>query len=251
MKNSNQTRKDARQCVSTPVLDVKKCQAVLTTNTERSVSMQTAGNDLIRLAETAGIDEAVAEALRHYIADCNSEVKQLHENRRAFTDFLASLQKRFTSLENAIDPKKAESPAYRCGEILRNHLAKKAEEARREAERLQRNFEMSERRVAKMTDAEKRAEAASRATARRTAGLARLQSEAVEMELIPEAVEIDGYIEILKFWWENKGKALGDDELRRVFHPMLMYAKQQARKGVRIDAPGVVYREIPVVGKAA
>ena len=132
---------------------------------------------------------------------------------------------KLVALENAIDPKKTDSPAYNCNVVLKQYLRSVAEKARAEAVRLQKNYEMSQKRISKITDEKKKAEAYNRAAERRTSGLASLQLNAVEMELIPEALTVDGYVELFKFWWENVGKGLPDADLRRIMHPMLMFAK--------------------------
>ena len=42
-----------------------------------------------------------------------------------------------------------------------------------------------------------------------------------------------------------------DDELRKTFHPILMYAKAQARKGILVDSPHVSYLAEPKRKKTA
>ena len=226
-------------------LDINSFETVLNENAEKSVATKTAGEKLFVQAETFGVNENLAEEIRAYISECSSTVRMMHENRRPFTDALTKLQKQLVSLENAIDPKKTDSPAYNCNVVLKQYLRSVAEKARAEAARLQKNYEMSQKRISKITDEKKKAEAYNRAAERRTSGLASLQLNSVEMELIPEALTVDGYVELFKFWWENVGKGLPDADLRRIMHPMLMFAKQQARKGVRIDSPSVEYKEEP------
>lgn len=69
-------------------------------------------------------------------------------------------------------------------------------------------------------------------------------------ELIRRA-EHEGYMVLLAFWWENRGKGMPDDELRKTFHPILMYAKAQARKGILVDSPHVSYLAEPKRKKTA
>lgn len=226
-------------------LDINSFETVLNENAEKSVATKTAGEKLFVQAETFGVNENLAEEIRAYISECSGAVRTMHEKRRPFTDALTKLQKQLVALENAIDPKKTDSPAYNCNVVLKQYLRSVAEKARAEAVRLQKNYEMSQKRISKITDEKKKAEAYNRAAERRTSGLASLQLNAVEMELIPEALTVDGYVELFKFWWENVGKGLPDADLRRIMHPMLMFAKQQARKGVRIDSPCVEYKEEP------
>ena len=226
-------------------LNLNSFETVLNENAGKSVAVKTTGEKLFVQAETFGMNENLAEEIRTYISECSSTVRTMHEKRRPFTDALTKLQKQLVALENAIDPKKTDSPAYNCNVVLKQYLRSVAEKARAEAARLQKNYEMSQKRISKITDEKKKAEAYNRAAERRTSGLASLQLNAVEMELIPEALTVDGYVELFKFWWENVGKGLPDADLRRIMHPMLMFAKQQARKGVRIDSPCVEYKEEP------
>ena len=226
-------------------IDINSFETVLNENAGKSVATKTTGEKLFAQAETYGMNENLAEEIRTYIAECSGAVRTMHEKRRPFTDALTKLQKQLVSLENAIDPKKTDSPAYNCNVVLKQYLRSVAEKARAEAARLQKNYEMSQKRISKITDEKKKAEAYNRAAERRTSGLASLQLNAVEMELIPEVMTVDGYVELFKFWWENVGKGLPDADLRRIMHPMLMFAKQQARKGVRIDSPCVEYKEEP------
>ena len=226
-------------------LNLNSFETVLNENAGKSVAVKTTGEKLFVQAETFGMNENLAEEIRTYISECSSTVRTMHEKRRPFTDTLTKLQKQLVALENAIDPKKTNSPAYNCNVVLKQYLRSVAEKARAEAARLQKNYEMSQKRISKITDEKKKAEAYNRAAERRTSGFASLQLNAVEMELIPEALTVDGYVELFKFWWENVGKGLPDADLRRIMHPMLMFAKQQARKGVRIDSPCVEYKEEP------
>ncbi len=226
-------------------LNLNSFETVLNENAGKSVAVKTTGEKLFVQAETYGMNENLADEIRTYISECSSTVRTMHEKRRPFTDALTKLQKQLVALENAIDPKKSESPAYNCNQLLKQYLKSVAEKARAEAARFQKNYEMSQKRIGKITDEKKKAEAYNRAAERRTSGLASLQLNAVEMELIPEVMTVDGYVELFKFWWENVGKGLPDADLRRIMHPMLMFAKQQARKGVRIDSPCVEYKEEP------
>ena len=226
-------------------LEIQSCETVLAENAGKSINVKNTGEELLKQAEASGVNENLADEIRNYIIECSGAVRLMHENRRPITDALTKLQKQLVSLENAIDPKKSESPAYNCNQLLKQYLKSVAEQARAEAARLQKNYEMSQKRIGKITDEKKKAEAYNRAAERRSAGLASLQLKAVQMELVPEALTNEGYVELFKFWWENVGKGLPDADLRRIMHPMLMFAKQQARKGVRIDSPCVEYKEEP------
>ena len=151
-------------------IDINSFETVLNENAGKSVAIKTTGEKLFVQAETYGMNENLAEEIRTYISECSSTVRMMHEKRRPFTDApftdaLTKLQKQLVALENAIDPKKSESPAYNCNLLLKQYLKSVAEKARAEAARLQKNYEMSQKRIGKITDEKKKAEAYNRAIA--------------------------------------------------------------------------------------
>lgn len=100
--------------IQTPSME--KCAIALNQNAENSVRFIRFGQELIRRAEHEGMDEGMADEIRSYNSQCASQIKAMHEMRRPFTEILADLQKRFVSLENAIDPRKPGTPAHTCGQ---------------------------------------------------------------------------------------------------------------------------------------
>ncbi len=56
-----------------------------------------------------------------------------------------------------------------------------------------------------------------------------------------------GFIELFKFWWEQKGQYLPQDDMERFFKLPLTFARQQAQKGVFIDSQYVEYQEEPLL----
>ena len=221
--------------------------AALEGNAEKSVRYKMYGLDLIANAKTGTITECLAKELTSYVDQCGSLVKTLHEKRRPFTDQLVAIQKQFVAVENAIDPKKPGSPAYQCGMLLDAYFQERLDEITRQRERLEMNHQRTMRRIQSRTDLteEARRAAIERADNRRVVGQQNLDMRSIDAELLPRAFTPNGYIELFKFWWENVGKGLPDEELRRVFHPMLQYAKRQARADVRIDSPDVTYVPTP------
>lgn len=115
------------------------------------------------------------------------------------------------------------------------------------------NFQRTEKRVAGRDDLDEaqKAVALSRAGSRLQAGCATLRMNAIATELEPVVTEPEGYIDLLRFWWQELGRNLSDDDLERIFRPMLSYAKKQARKGVKVDSVYVSYLPEPKIGKVA
>ena len=230
--------------IQTPSME--KCAIALNQNAENSVRFIRFGQELIRRAEHEGMDEGMADEIRSYNSQCASQIKAMHEMRRPFTEILADLQKRFVSLENAIDPRKPGTPAHTCGQYLDSFLRKQMDEALKQRERLEKNLRQTKRRIEGRQDIseEEKRTALERADKRRLLGERDLSLREIDSE--PE-----GYMVLLAFWWENRGKGMPDDELRKTFHPILMYAKAQARKGILVDSPHVSYLAEPKRKKTA
>ena len=53
----------------------------------------------------------------------------------------------------------------------------------------------------------------------------------IATELVPVVTEPDGYIDLLRFWWQEFGRNPPDSDLERIFRPMLSYAKNRRAKG--------------------
>ena len=249
MKN-NET-KQKTMLIQTPSME--KCAIALNQNAENSVRFIRFGQELIRRAEHEGMDEGMADEIRSYNSQCASQIKAMHELRRPFTEILADQQKRFVSLENAIDPRKPGTPAHTCGQYLDSFLRDQMDEAFKQRERLEKNLRQTQRRIEGRQDLseEEKRTALERADKRRLLGERDLSLRAIDSELIPEPLSPEGYMVLLAFWWENRGKGMPDDELRKTFHPILMYAKAQARKGILVDSPHVSYLAEPKRKKTA
>ena len=213
-------------------------EETLVKNQQVSQDCQAAGSALWRRIEQNGVNEIAAD-----------EVQQMMAARKPFTDRLRAVCAQFTALENAIDPKKNTSPAYRCHRALAEYLKSKRVAAETTRKQLEENLVRSQKRAEsrKGWNEVQRQAALSRAEERYTEGLRSLAQQTVEVELIPRPTSPEGYIELFKFWWENVGQNLSADDLDRIFHPMLMYAKKQAAKGVFIHNEFINYMEEPKV----
>lgn len=224
-------------------------EEMLVKNQQVSQDCQAAGCALWRRIEQNGVDEIAADEVRAYLFRAANEVQQMMAARKPFTDRLRAVCAQFTALENAIDPKKNTSPAYRCHRALTAYLKSKRAEAETERKRLEENLVRSQKRAESRRgwNETQRQAALSRAEERYAEGIRSLSQQTVEVELIPRPAAPEGYVELFKFWWENVGCNLSTDDLDRIFHPMLMYAKKQAAKGVFIKDCNVNYVEEPKV----
>ena len=200
--------------IQTPSME--KCAIALNQNAENSVRFIRFGQELIRRAEHEGMDEGMADEIRSYNSQCASQIKAMHEMRRPFTEILADLQKRFVSLENAIDPRKPGTPAHTCGQYLDSFLRKQMDEALKQRERLEKNLRQTKRRIEGRQDLseEEKRTALERADKRRLLGERDLSLREIDSELIPEPLS-------------------------------------QARKGILVDSPHVSYLAEPKRKKTA
>lgn len=112
---------------------------------------------------------------------------------------------------------------------------------------MQANYQRTEKRIATredLDDAQKQA-ALQRAESRLLDGRVALKMSEIATEKAPVVTEPEGYIVLLRFWWQEVGSNLPDSDLERIFRPMISYAKKQARKGVIIESEYIDYQDVP------
>lgn len=232
-----------------PNLSTENCVLTLEANAKISVAVAATGKHLVKRIVSEGMDEAAAASCSDYIAACSGEVKRLNIGRKPFTTMLTEIQKKFVKIEKDIDPNVPGSPAYEIAGLLKNYKLKQLEEAEEAARRLEKNRLLTEKRVlgrGDLTDGQKEA-ALKRANERLQKGQAELAIGQIETDLIPIVTAPDGYIDLLRHWWEEVGRHLPESDLGRIFHPMISYAKKQARKGILIDSDNISYVAEPKI----
>ena len=69
----------------------------------------------------------------------------------------------------------------------------------------------------------------------------------IQIQKLPVPNDPLGFIELFKFWWEQKGQYLPQDDMERFFKLPLTFARQQAQKGVFIDSQYIEYQEEPLL----
>ena len=233
------------------IFSLANCERILTNNTDKSLCLKNFGEDLIRQVRKDDWSEKTTLKIREYLDNCYTSVNTMRESRRPFTSRLGEIHKRFVAQENAIDPEKPGTPAFVCKQILAERLRLEDERiaderSRNERARL-RAIERIER-DGKLTD-EARAEAIERNNLRYAKRARKIDDATPEIELVPRPTTREGYVELFKFWWQEVGQGLTEAELERVFHPMLMFAKRQARKNILIDNELVAYDRQPILRK--
>lgn len=227
---------------------VQKGVGILSENAKQSLACKSEGHRLIdRINHEGGVNETLALEIESYLSHCRSILSTMGNTRKPFTKQLTEVQKLFVSLENEIDPTKKDSPANELADRLSAWKLARIRKAEKEEQRLMANFQRTEKRLAgreDLNDAQK-ATALSRAENRLQSGCAILKMNAIATELMPVATEPEGYIDLLRLWWQEIGRNLPDSDLQRIFRPMLSYARKQARKNILIDSVYVEYRPVP------
>ncbi|WP_139317740.1 hypothetical protein [Parabacteroides timonensis] len=230
------------------IVAVQNGVGILSENANRSLACKTDGLQLIsRIDHEGGMNETLATETESYLSQCRSTLSGMNTARKPFTQQLTDVQKLFVSLENEIDPTKKDSPANELAGRLNAWKLAQIREAEKEEQRLVANFQRTEKRVAGRDDLDEaqKAVALSRAGSRLQAGCAILKMNAIATELEPIVTEPEGYIDLLRLWWQEIGRNLPDSDLQRIFRPMLSYARKQARKNILIDSVYVEYRPVP------
>ncbi|WP_455639428.1 hypothetical protein [Parabacteroides sp.] len=233
---------------------VENGAGVLQQNANQSLDCATEGRQLLqRLHKEGGMTESLATETRDYVARCNAVMLCMNGARKPFTQRLTEFQKQFVAQENAIDPTKKGSPAYELTALLNAWLMAKKRDSEAKEDRLHANFQRTEKRIAGRDDLsrEQKEAALNRAEGRLRTGRVALRMNEIATDLIPVATDPEGYIDLLRFWWQEIGRNLPDSDLERIFRPMCSYARKQARKGVIVDSVYVEYREVPKGGQAA
>lgn len=236
------------------IVAVQNGVGILSENANRSLACKTGGLQLIgRIDQEGGMNETLATETEGYLSQCRSTLSGMNNARKPFTGQLTDVQKLFVSLENEIDPTKKDSPAYELADRLTAWKLAQIREAEKAEQRLAANFQRTEKRLAGRDDLDEtqRAAALSRAGSRLQAGRVALKMNEIATELSPVVTEPEGYIDLLRFWWQEIGRNLPDSDLERIFRPMMSYARKQARKNIIVNSVYVEYRPVPKGGHAA
>lgn len=230
-------------------LSMEKCAAVLDRNRTDSLRLVNEGRSLLKEAALNGMDTRLLDSMNDYVERCHSARVEMHERRRPFTTFLTALQKKFVAEENAISPLQSDSPAAEIKTGICAWHQAEMDEAEEAGQRLLKNREAYERRLSKRADMDdgQRHAALQRADVRLVTGQKLLKEKAVKTELSLTVRSTDGYLEVFKCWWEEIGRGLPAADLERHLHPMLSFARKQAKKGILIAGNGIGYKAVPAL----
>lgn len=106
------------------------------TSVQRCIS---AGESLLNTINNSGMNDELDQQAASFIEKARKTVKKMNERRSPVTKLFDEIRTRFTSLENAIDPTKADTIPYKL-QLYRNQYAakKREEEERRRREEYER-----------------------------------------------------------------------------------------------------------------
>ena len=92
--------------------------------------------------------------------------------------------------------------------MLNSWLMKQKRDAEEAELRLQANFQRTEKRIAGRDDLDEAQKAVilERAEGRLQSGRVSLKMNEIATELVPVVTEPDGYIDLLRFWWQELGR---------------------------------------------
>ena len=204
---------------------MENLQSALNLSVATNAELKKRGEDLLKNVNNAAKSEMkeFAVDLSEFVQDCKGEVARMRSSRKPITDRLMALQKKFTSLENEIDPLKKQVK-----------------------EQLRTNYERQLKRIDKRKVSDEKKEEA-RLNARKKLLEEERKLSNIQIQKLPVPNDPLGFIELFKFWWEQKGQYLPQDDMERFFKLPLTFARQQAQKGVFIDSQYVEYQETPLL----
>ena len=212
-------------------------------------SLTVRGKELIEKVESKIDNVNSTNNLSVFIKECKDEIERIKAQRKPYTDKLLEIQKKFTTLENALSPEKPGTIANECYQLLEELLKEKVVIQQEKRRLLDKAFDDTVLKIEneKSMNQQEKKLAHEQACRLRAAGLAELEDLQLRWTIHVSDSDNDGYLELLKFWWQHKGQYLSREDLDRIFRLAITFAHKQAEKGVFIDSPLVVYRQTPKV----
>ena len=90
-----------------------------------------AGENLLKAIQDNGMTDELDQQAAAFIEKSRKTVKKMNERRSPVTKLFDEIRTRFTSIENAIDPGKADTIPYKLQQLRNQYAAKKREEEER------------------------------------------------------------------------------------------------------------------------
>ena len=184
---------------------MENLQSALNLSVATNAELKKRGEDLLKNVNNAAKSEKkeFAVDLSEFVQDCKGEVARMRSSRKPITDRLMALQKKFTLLENEIDPLKPGSIGDVCQNCLRELLRQEWEENKQVKEQLRTNYERQLKRIDKRKVSDEKKEEA-RLNARKKLLEEERKLSNIQIQKLPVPNDPLGFIELFKFWWEQK-----------------------------------------------
>jgi len=141
--------------MSTEIVNVEKALASLQTmgdtitgNRTRAAKALAYGQSLIEEIKASGMSDELDQKCDKYLKAVSKTAKELNDSRKPYTEVFQIITKEFTAAENALDAKKADTPAFMVQKYRNDFAAeiarKKADEERRRQEAIAKANEEAE-----------------------------------------------------------------------------------------------------------
>ena len=175
-----------------------------------------AGSALLQRVREEGMSDSLDMEIAKFLEKARATVKKMNGRRTPVTQFFDQIRKVYTSMENDVDPSKADSVPGQL-QTFRNAYARKKHE---EAERRRREQAAQKQEMDGLFGAP-------------TAACASYQPKTqVKKKVVIETAE--DIMRVVAFWWSQEGCAKTVEELCKEFKKQIAYANAAANSK---DAP--------------
>ena len=202
---------------------------------------------LMEKAQHARFGDPVVDQLWDFVRSCDEKANGMRSRRKLYTDKLLKFRNIFTSQENELSTSKPGSIGSAARERLK--CIYQAELNRQDEERSMLELELNRKldAISLRTDWTDEEKQEAEYAARNELATCVAAFPTIRFGYEPVPVNPDGYLELFKFWWEETGRRLSDEDLKRFFHLPITFARRKAVKGEFVKSPLVEYVKEPLV----
>jgi hypothetical protein len=228
---------------------LRHCSEVFEKNQLQSQLKLNEGNALVKTIGEMGMDSDRCSASKIYIKECAALRDEMYGHRSDITRLLTAVQRRFTSLENAINPTMEESPAFILTKSVGDFEFQRIMKAREREKQLLYENEKAQNDILNNNELteEQKNDALSRLKNKLISNQLELKKITLKTKWEPQVIDKCGYLEIMNYWWNECGQHMTEKDLDKALYTMLMFARKQAAKGLFIKSEFVDYKEIPCI----
>jgi DNA primase large subunit len=196
-----------------------------------------------------GVTLELAKEIRDHIRNCDLKVEGFSATRMIFTSVLRTITGIFTASENRISSTNNGS----VNAVLRQTFCNFARTFNQEIEKkvLEADVTLADNieAINKTEDIDEATRQELIAAEREKINLrkAELRDMLFPCEIGIEVTDKEGYLVLFNQWWNEAGRFLDRNKLDSTFNTMIQYAKQKARRGIRIEHEAVSYCMDPTI----